>query len=306
MGNSNLKNTIYVNGWRNIKGKLHNHSKLYSIAMKGYSGYCKLLSPVHSVLPNFLMIGVLKSGTTSLYEYLIKHPSVFSCLVKEPHYFNKHYFDRSIEWYKFCFPTNWTKYYTKNIQKKKFLTGEASATYYYSPHVPKRVKQLIPNTKFILVLRNPVERAYSMYSKMVYHKLEKLSFDEDIEKENERISNEFQKMIEDETYFSEVYFQHAYLDQGVYVNKIKNWLEYFPIEQFLFINNDNLLRTPDIVYQKVLDFLELPKWRPEKFGKYNVFEKSEMNSETRKKLVEFFKPHNEELYKLLGVNYNWN
>jgi len=58
--------------------------------------------------------------------------------------------------------------------------------------------------------------------------------------------------------------------------------------------------------KKILDFLEFLEWKLEKFQKYNIFKRSEMNLDARRKLVKFFKPHNKELYKLLGVNYNWN
>lgn len=302
MSDYSIKNEIYVGGGK----KIVKHKRFYSLVLAGYQAYCKIISPLYNVLPNFLIIGVLKSGTTSLYKDIIRHPSIYPCLVKEPNYFNIHYFDRSLAWYHVCFSSSWKKFYQTKIKKKEFITGEASATYYYSSHTPKRVKQLLPKVRMIILLRNPVDRAFSWYKAAVVNGHEKLTFEETLEEEEERSKKEYHRMINDEKYFSESYFWRAYLDQGIYIDKIKNWFEFFPKKQFLVLNSDDLLKNPSQVCKNVFEFLELENFELTNFKKYNIGSEVKIDPILRSKLVEYFKPHNERLYKLLQKDFHWN
>ncbi len=301
-----LRSQFYIKIGGLIKNQAQSKPVLYSCAKSVYNYYCKMVSPFYSVRPDFIIIGVLKSGTTSLYEYLLQHPSIHACLVKEPNYFNIHYHDRPPEWYRFCFPSNWARFQAKKIKNKRFVTGEASATYYYSPYVPHRIKEYVPNVKLIVVLRNPVERAYSLYNKMVYHGFETLSFEEAIQMESRRIEGELEKMKNDPTYFSEKYLHHAYLDQGIYVDKLKEWYQVFSKDQILVLSTEDLANHTAKLFQDTIEFLQLESWTPSQYGRFNVYEKKEMNEDTRKKLADFFKPHNERLYKFLGIDFGWD
>ncbi|WP_299487742.1 sulfotransferase domain-containing protein [Acaryochloris sp. IP29b_bin.137] len=108
------------------------------------------------VLPNFLIIGAPKSGTTSLYYNLKKHPQIYMSPLKEIHFFHKHkdYIDHE----------DLSKYqnYFKNVNKESAI-GEATTTYLYSINAPGSIQRFIPNAKLIAVLRNPIDRAYSEY-----------------------------------------------------------------------------------------------------------------------------------------------
>jgi len=145
---------------------------LYNSTKLTHRAYCKLTSPFHT-LPNFIIIGAAKCGTSSLYNYLVEHPSIFRCIVKEPNYFSM-YYDKGNDWYKSCFPLSLTKYSIENIKKKKFITGEASTEYYWYPHAAKRARKIIPKAKIIVLLRNPIDRAYSHYNIDANEGLEKL------------------------------------------------------------------------------------------------------------------------------------
>ena len=102
--------------------------------------------------PDFIILGAQKSGTTALYYDLCKHSKILKSSRKEIHYFDKkHYPDH--EWYKNKFP---------EINGK--ITGESSPSYLFLPFVPYRIKETIPGCKFIIILRNPVDRAYSQYN----------------------------------------------------------------------------------------------------------------------------------------------
>jgi len=235
---------------------------------------------------------------------MIKHPQIFSALTKQVHYFDK-YFSRGVNWYKSTFPSKLQK--IKALKKnKKFLTGEATPLYMYHPLVPKRVYNLISNTKLIGLLRNPVERAYSRYSMEFNHNNETLSFEEAIENEPSRLEGEFEKMEKNGNYFSYHYNAHSYLTSGIYADQLERWFKYFPREQFLILSSEDFYNEPNKILNQVFQFLDVPDFYQEAFSVFRKGIYTKMNPETRKKLVEFFRPHNERLYKLLGTNFHWD
>ena len=261
-----------------------------------HRAYCDITKDLH-LLPSFVIIGVAKSGSSSIYDYLIRHDQISPCVVKEPDYFAK-YFNRGVNWYKSCFPLK--------FQKNNVISGEASIHTYWHPHSPMRVKKILPNAKLIILLRNPIDRAYSHYQMEVNNGVEELSFEEAIENEESRTKNEYQKMIDNENYFSEIFNAKAFTTQGIYINYLKNWFDLFPKNQFLFIKSENFFKHPEDETNRILSFLKLPKI---KLPEYHIIRKGvykqSMNSSTREKLKEFFSPYNEELYKKTGINFGW-
>src|SRR5437660_11101224 len=114
------------------------------------------------LLPDFLIIGTQKGGTTSLYNYLIEHPGIGPAYTKEIHFFNLN-FSRGPAWYRAQFPSRLTRYYAEYIQKTPYITGEASPYYLFHPQAPMRAARYVPKVKLLAILRNPVDRAYSQY-----------------------------------------------------------------------------------------------------------------------------------------------
>jgi len=249
-------------------------------------------------LPDFLIIGCEKCGTTSLYDYLIQHSKIISSQQKEVEFFASPQYSLGIHWYKSHFPTK--------FKKRKKLTGEAYPNTIFYPLAPQRVKKHLPRAKFIVLLRNPVKRAYSAWNMHFNRKFTDLTFEESLERENQEFKNIRQKFIENERYWNTEYIRHAYLAKSIYADQLKEWFKYFPREQFLIIITEDLKKTPTKVLSQVFNFLDISD------HKVNLTEKNvgnyrkEMNHETETKLIEFFKPHNERLYKLLGKNLDWD
>jgi hypothetical protein len=289
-----------------VRLRLKNHPKLNKFAISSHRKYCSFTGFLH-ILPDYLILGAQKSGTNSLYWYLRQHPFVKRATTKEILFFDK-YYDRGLNWYRVCFPLKSQKYFLKNILGKNLLTGEATERYLDHPHAPQRVKESIPNVKFIILLRNPVDRAYSHYNMRFSVGNETLSFEEAIEKEVQRTKGEYEKMLNDENYYSQAYFHHSYLDRGIYVEKIKRWMSIFPKEQFLLIQSEEFLKNTPLIYNKVLKFLNLPKWNLKEYEEVGLakYKQPKMKDETRKKLIEFFQPHNQKLYEFLGRNFSWD
>src|SRR5207248_7427804 len=137
------------------------------------------------LLPDFLIIGTQRGGTTSLYRYLKAHPCIGATSNKDLHFFDRR-FHKGLSWYRSHFPTKLEKAYAEQLRRLTLVTGEASPSYLFHPHAPKRVAQVLPHVKLIVLLRNPVSRAYSQYHHAVELGFETLSFAEAIEAEEER------------------------------------------------------------------------------------------------------------------------
>ena len=165
----------------------------------------------------------------------------------------------------------------------------------------------MPDIKLLVLLRNPADRAYSHYQHNLRLGMEDLSFEEALEKEDERLAGELEKIKADPDYYSFNYQQYSYKTRGIYIEQLEHWMSIFPRQQFLILGSEDFYRDPDTVYQETLDFLGLPAWSPGRFRKFNVGKKYEgMKDSTRKKLVEYFKPYNGKLYEFLGMDFEWD
>lgn len=286
-----------------IRTKLMKNLKFYSLGKNLFRKYCLLTHFVHT-LPDFLIIGAARCGTTSLYDYLIQHPYVGKSLTKQIHFFDR-YYDRKISWYKVCFPFIWEKFYIEKLLKKKFACGEATAHYMTHPLATKKAFETVPNAKIIVMLRNPADRAYSHYQMEKANHNEELSFEESIEQENTRIAGEFEKMLNNENNSGINYPHRSYIKSGEYYDQIKRWMGYYPKERFLFIKSEDFNKNPSKIYNQVLEFLGLQPYKLQTYEKIHKRDYEKMNSETRKKLLEYFKPFNEKLYSLTGINFGW-
>jgi hypothetical protein len=256
------------------------------------------------LLPDFLIIGAQRCGTTSLQRYLIQHPCVAPGFRKEVHFFDRN-LRKGVTWYRGHFPSAPYKYYVKTILGRGFMTGEASAAYIFYPHAPRKILETVPHAKLIVLLRNPVDRAYSHYQHEVSLKYETLPFEQAIEQEPERLNGEREKMLADEDYESRSYRHHSYLSRGMYVDQLAIWLRLFPREQILIVKSEDFFAEPSRIFHEVLRFLELPGWELPEYKPYNAREYRTMNAATRKRLTQYFAPHNRRLGELLGRNFSW-
>ncbi len=262
------------------------------------------------LMPDFIIIGAQKGGTTSLYRYLIEHPSIAPIYIKEPHFFDI-YYKKGLGWYRSHFPTSLEKYYVERVQKLDFITGEASPYYMVHPLAPSRVAKTLPNVKLILVLRNPVDRAYSQYQHQLRQPgVEPLSFEEAINREEERLAGEEKKLRENPNYASFNHRHYSYLTRSRYIDYLPTWMKLFPKEQFLFLKSEDLYRNPSAILQETFRFLNVPmalvNERQEEYKQYNQASYFKLDLSTRQRLVEYFKPYNARLYEFLERDFGWD
>ena len=195
------------------------------------------------VRPNFLIVGAARSGTTSLYYWLKQHPEVFMPDIKEPSYFVHGY---GI--------SDWRKYLSLfEPGRGKKVIGEASTAYLAAPESPRWIRDVLGNIKIIILLRNPIERAYSLYCWMVMEGYEWLpTFEKALEEEDRRFQDEPFRRSNPEYFWDYMYFR-----SGLYYDQVKRYIETFgsnSVKTFLF---EDLTRSPEKLYSDVCRFLEV-------------------------------------------------
>jgi hypothetical protein len=260
--------------------------------------YYKLTSPVRP-LPDFLVVGAQKSGTTSLFHYIQQHPQVLENRSKEIHFFDK-YFYEGVAWYRSHFPI-YAKIGTKS------LVGEATPYYLCHPHSPRRIHELLPDVRMIAVLRNPAERAISHYFHEVKKGREKLSILEALHREEERCGSEWRKMLEDEWYVSRIHQSYSYKQRGVYIEQLQRFWEFFPRRQILVIDSSRLFAEPHAVLKEVFAFLGVDLdvvIRDVAVKNANPIKK-DVPVDVYDYLNRYFAPYNSALGKALGLNFDW-
>ena len=288
------------------KNQINNNTSIKKIYQKIFYGLIKrnyyYLSSPFRVLPECFVIGVVRSGTTSLYHYLGQHPCIGSSAYDEIGYFDDNY-HLGVNWYKSLFPTKFTK--NKIIKKHgSFLTYDVTPFYIYNPLVARRISASFPRAKIISNLRNPIDRAYSNYILMYQDGDTTKTFEEMIQIAMDEIEKNKAK-LNDEVYIADIFYQNI-LARGFYADQLKIWFEKFQKKQMLIIPSEDLAQKPDQVLTKVFEFLDLPYFKIKDFTRQNKREYHPMKDETRKLLVEFYKPHNKKLFDMLGNKFDWD
>ncbi|KRF94037.1 heparan sulfate glucosamine 3-O-sulfotransferase 6 isoform X1 [Drosophila mojavensis] len=253
-------------------------------------------------LPDTLIIGVKKSGTRALLEFIRLHPDVRAA-GSEVHFFDRHY-QRGLRWYRHHMP------YTIEGQ----ITMEKTPSYFVTKEVPQRVYHMNTATKLLIVVRDPVTRAISDYTQAASKKAD---------------MKRFEQLAFVNGSYSVVDTNWGPVKIGVYARYLEHWLLYFPLSQLLFISGERLIMDPAYEIGRVQDFLGLKRVVTEKHFYFNATKgfpclfKSEARSTPHclgktkgrnhphidanaiERLREFYRPFNNKFYQLTGINFAW-
>ncbi|WAQ95826.1 HS3SB-like protein [Mya arenaria] len=254
-------------------------------------------------LPHALIIGVKKAGTRALLEYLRLHPDV-RAPGPETHFFDKHY-DKGLKWYRSLMPETY----------KDQLTIEKTPSYFVTKGIPERVYRMSKKTKLIVVFRDPVTRAISDYAQLASRNPSVKSFDEMV-------------FINNETRVIDTSWTLVKI--GLYALHLSRWLEYFPLNQMLFVSGEDLIRAPASEMRRVQQFLELKQHITSDNFTYNYtkgfpcYKKDSSKSSwhclneekgrqhphiepsVRQRLQDFYRPFNHRLFSMAGRDFNWS
>lgn len=214
-------------------------------------------------MPNFLIIGAAKAGTTSLYHYLSQHPKIFMSPVKEPMFF-------ALEGEKLDYPgpvhEGFIKSAVTDIETYHFLfkevtnetaIGEASTLYLYSQRAAECIRHYIPDVKLIAILRDPVDRAYSSYLSLVSEGLEPImEFAQAVQEEQPRINKGWH--------------WGRYINRGLYYEQLKRYFDTFDQSQIKVYIYEDYKSNPIGIVQDIFSFLAIDnKFVPDTSVKHN-------------------------------------
>ena len=191
-------------------------------------------------MPNFLIIGAMKSGTTALYYYLEQHPEIYMSPVKEPNFFSSQEQENAAD----------TVTHIKTYQNLfrgasgKKAMGEASHSYLYEPGAAAEIRRYVPEAKLIAILRKPIDRAYSHFLHMVRSGTEPLDdFAQALQEDEEGIHKE--RTFQD------------YIGRGLYYDQLRRYFSRFPREQVRVYLYEDLRDAPISTVQDVFRFLDV-------------------------------------------------
>ncbi len=185
-------------------------------------------------LPNFLIIGSQKCGTTFLINLLNAHPQIK--VLNEINFFNnENNYRKGIEWYK--------KKFGYEIKKKNLIIGEKTAAY---TRASIRIKKALPDIQIIWIFRNPINRTYSHYWHGIKWGEEILTFEKALIKERVRIKN--RKLL---------YPKYHYISASIYNKEVEEFLKLFNQKQFLYLTFEELIEKPTDIINRVYQFLNV-------------------------------------------------
>lgn len=219
------------------------------------------------LLPDFLVIGAMRGGTSSLYKYLSGHREVIASLRKETSYFSRHFY-RGEGWYRAHFPLAAHRRWAE-AHDRRLVTFEADPGYLVDPRAPGRAAQLLPRAKIVAVLRDPVDRAVSHHQHMVRLGFEPLSFADAVAAEDSRIEADLERLSTDTAYHSARFERFSYLHRGFYAPQLDRWLAHYPRPRILVIRSEDLFHEPVRSWTALMTFLDLDVTVPRAFANHS-------------------------------------
>ena len=199
-------------------------------------------------LPNFLVIGAPKCGTTSLHHYLSQHPEVYVPQRKELHYFSYAYMQRFAagpgDAYVLAPLCATRQAYEKHYERvgRQRAVGDISPSYLYYAEVSERIKAELGKPKIVVVLRDPIDKAFSQYMHLVRDNRERLTFYDALMAEEQRIREGWAALW-------------RYAESSLYADKLKHYLDVFGIDHVKILLFEDLTRDPQLVMRELFDFL---------------------------------------------------
>lgn len=259
--------------------------------------------------PDFVIIGAKRGGSTSLYNYVLEHPSIAPLFPSRQRIKGAHYYDtryaRGLTWYRSHFPIEVAGRRAVRPLIRPSIGGEASPYYLFHPLAAERLARDFPDVRIIVSLRDPVERAYSHFKERTHHGGETLSFEDALAAEEDRLRGEAERIVAEPGYLSTEHENHSYLAQGRYLDMLPRWFSLFPREQVHIAVSEEFYADPDRHVNEVWKFLGLPSRPLHSRVRHNYLPSADMAPETRLRLQNSLIEHNQGLADLLGRPLPW-
>jgi hypothetical protein len=255
--------------------------------------------------PSFLIVGAQRCGTTSMSRALGEHPAVFGAVLREEvHYFDNGY-GRGPAWYRSHFPLMAAARWAARAAGVPAMAFESSPYYMFHPRAPERIARDLPGVRLIVLLRDPVERAYSAYVHEAAHGFETEPFERALELEAARLDGEVERIAADSAYSSYCHQHYAYRARGRYAEQLERLERLFGRDRLHVIDSRDFFAEPERAYDQVLEFLGLPNRGYPDFRQHNARPRAPMPAPVRAALEEYYRPHDERLAAWLGYEPSW-
>jgi Sulfotransferase domain len=255
--------------------------------------------------PGFVVVGAQRCGTTSLFRALAAHPLVLPPVFhKGVHFFDVNY-HRGPDWYYGHFPVERAARRRTSRRGLPPVTFEASGYYMYHPFAPARMARELPDVRLVMMLRDPVERAYSAHRHELARGFETEPFERALELESTRLEGEVERMAADPRYESHGHRHHSYVRRGEYAGQLARLRALYGADRVLVVESEAFFARPEDEYARVLAFLGLPAFTPAHFDRWNARPRAPMHEDIRRRLSDHFAPHDEALADLLGRRPGW-
>ena len=254
--------------------------------------------------PSFLIVGAQRCGTTSMYKTLAQHPLVLPAVLhKGAHYFDTGYGHGSA-WYRGHFPLL-ASARRAAVDGQLPMTGESSPYYMFHPLAGQRIAADLPGVRLLVLLRDPVERAYSAHTHETARGFETESFEKALELEPVRLAGEEAKLIADPAYQSHSHQHHAYVTRGRYADQLRRLEGIFGRDRMHVVDSQRFFTEPEPVFAEVTDFLGIGDAPGIVFEKHNARPRSPMPESLRSSLQDQLAESDAELTTWLGRTPTW-
>lgn len=257
------------------------------------------------VLPGLLICGGQRCGTTSMYQALAQHPTLFRPVWRKGvHYFDMHD-EKDLDWYRARFPTQWQLDRAAKRHDTRALAFESSPYYLFHPLAAERIAAELPDVRVLILVRDPVERAYSAHAHELARGFEDLDFAHALDAEDERLRGEDVRLARDPSYRSHAHRHQAYRRRGQYVPQIERFAELLGRDRVKVVDSHRFFSDPEPVHLEVLDFLGVaPRGRP-LFEQHNARPRTVLDPAVREELDDYFLPFDVALTPWLGHVPTW-
>jgi hypothetical protein len=260
-------------------------------------------------LPDALIIGGQRCGTSSLYKWLGRHPNAAPSLRKEIGYFSVDH-AKGEGWYRAHFPLTLRRR-AASVTGRPLVTFEATPDYLFDPRAPERARALVPEAKLIALLRDPTDRAVSHFHLNVRLRDEWLDLEDALRVEDERLGDEWARVAADPNHRAIALRRFSYVARGSYAEQLERWLAVYSRRQLLVLRSEDLYAQPAETYRRILGFLDLPAWEPPEFRNYSFIGPfggtyPDPPDTVRRFLADRLAEPNRRLVDLLGEEFRWD
>jgi hypothetical protein len=259
-------------------------------------------------VPDLLVVGAKRGGTTSLWKYLDAHPGVLHNFPRAENikgtYFLSSNFDRGVRWYRSQFPSAWTRARARHRLGYAPVALDATPYDLYHPLAPERAARVVPHAVVLAVLRDPVERTYSHWKERRLH-TEHLSFEDALAAEASRCYGEEARLIANPGATSFAHRHQSYLAQSAYLPMLERWYAHFPADQVVVWISEEFYADPETHVDALCVRLGLPALPMLDVTPHNAAPADDMDATTRRDLVEHFRPQVKQLAEFLERDLPW-